>query len=55
MSNSTLAEIYFVAGMMIVVLVICGVATYFFFKTFYAEKRGAQANLKSGKPQKKDD
>ena len=39
MPNSMLSEIYFVAGMMILILILCAVATYAFFKTYYAEMR----------------
>ncbi len=38
MSNSALSEIYFVAGMMVLILILCAVATYLFFKTYYKEK-----------------
>lgn len=37
MSNSALAEIYFITAMMILIFVICGVAVYFFFKTYKKE------------------
>ncbi len=38
MSNASLSEIYFIAGMMILILIGCVAATYLFFKTFYKEK-----------------
>ncbi len=38
MSNSALAEIYFIAAMMILICIISGVAVYFFFKTYKKEK-----------------
>lgn len=37
MSNSAYAEIYFITAMMILILVICSVAVYFFFKTYKKE------------------
>lgn len=39
MSNSALAEIYFITAMMILIFVICGVAVYFFFKTYKKEMK----------------
>lgn len=38
MSNSALAEIYFISAMMILILVVSGVSVYFFFKTYNKEK-----------------
>jgi len=38
MSNSALAEIYFIAAMMILIFIISGVAMYFFFRTYKKEK-----------------
>ncbi len=37
MSNSALAEIYFIAAMMILIFIISGVAVYFFFRTYKKE------------------
>lgn len=42
MPGSADAEIYFIAAMMILILIICGVAVYFFARTYkkeMAEKR----------------
>lgn len=39
MPNSGLAEIYFIAGMMVLILIVCAVAVYAFFKTYAKEKR----------------
>lgn len=39
MPNSSLAEVYFIVVMMLLILIICGVSVYFFFKTFYKEKK----------------
>ena len=37
MPNSALAEIYFIAAMFVLIFVICGVAVFFFFKTYKRE------------------
>ncbi len=42
MSNSLLGEIYFIAGMMILILILCAGATYAFFKTYYREKEAQE-------------
>lgn len=39
MPNSGLAEIYFIAGMMVLILIVCTVAVIAFFKTYAKEKR----------------
>ncbi len=39
MPNASLAEIYFITAMMILILIVCGVALYFFFKTYRQEMR----------------
>ncbi len=42
MPGSAAAEIYFIAAMMILILIICGVSVYFFARTYkreMAEKR----------------
>ncbi len=48
MSNSALAEIYFIAAMMILIFIISGVAVYFFFRQYKKEKI-QKAKLKEGK------
>jgi Na+/H+ antiporter NhaD/arsenite permease-like protein len=56
MSNAELGEIYFIAGMMFLILVLCVIATYAFFKTFYKEKamrEKEQAEKKKQEIQKK--
>lgn len=53
MPNSELAEIYFIAGMMILILILCVGATYLFFKTYYAEKRMYEEERKQKKLEKK--
>ena len=45
MSNS-MGEIYFIVGMMVVILAICIAATYLFFRTYYREKEAAEAEAK---------
>ncbi len=49
MSNSVLGEIYFIAGMMILILILCAGATYAFFKTYYKEKDAQQKARKQDK------
>jgi hypothetical protein len=39
MPNSGLAEIYFIAGMMVLILIVCAATVYFFFRTYAKEKR----------------
>lgn len=39
MPNASLAEIYFIAAMFVLIMVISGVAVYFFFRTYKKEKR----------------
>lgn len=39
MPNSGRAELYFIAGMMFLILIVCGVAVWAFFKTYAKEKR----------------
>ena len=38
MLNASQAEIYFIAGMFILIIAISTVATYFFFRTYKREK-----------------
>ncbi len=49
MPNSELAEIYFIAIMFVLILIISGVATYFFFKTYYAEMALRDERIKQKK------
>ena len=37
MPGSARAEIYFIAAMMVLIFVVCGVAIYYFFKTYKKE------------------
>ncbi len=39
MPNSALAETYFIAAMMILILIVCGASVFFFFRTFQREKK----------------
>ncbi len=43
MPNAFRAEVYFIAAMMILILVISGVSVYFFFKTYKKEMREKKA------------
>ncbi|MDQ3635755.1 MAG: hypothetical protein M3405_14780 [Acidobacteriota bacterium] len=52
MPDSSLAEIYFIAGMMILILILCTGATYLFFKTFYTEKRMREEERRQKKLEK---
>jgi cbb3-type cytochrome oxidase subunit 3 len=36
--NASQAEIYFIAGMFVLIIVISAVSTYFFFRTYRREK-----------------
>jgi hypothetical protein len=42
MPNSGLAELYFIAAMFALIFIICGVAVFFFFRTFKREKRARE-------------
>jgi hypothetical protein len=43
MRNSGFADLYFIVAVMIFTLIFCGAAVFFFFRTFYREKRAAEA------------
>jgi uncharacterized protein YpmB len=45
MPEAARAEVYFIAAMMVIILVVCGLAVYFFFKTLYKEKRETAARI----------
>ena len=55
MPNSGLAELYFIAAMFVLILIICGAAVFFFFRTYKrenlekknAEKQKARQSSKS--------
>ena len=47
MPNAGLAEIYFIAGMMVLILIISVVAIYFFFKTYKKEMREKELRKKN--------
>jgi len=49
MPNASLAEIYFIAAMFILITVISGVAVYFFFLTYKKEKAEKQKRIESRK------
>ncbi len=54
MSNSALAEIYFITAMMILILVICGVAVYFFFRTYKKEMKQREKREKDKQIRRKE-
>ncbi len=57
MSNSSLAEMYFMGAMMILILLICAVACFFFFRQLKREKLAAKKskeNLTGKENQKKN-
>ncbi|CAN5378402.1 hypothetical protein BH20ACI1_BH20ACI1_19250 [soil metagenome] len=54
MSNSALAEIYFIAAMMILIFVISGVSVYFFFKTYKKEMKQREKREKDKQIKKKE-
>jgi len=45
MLNASKAEIYFIAGMFILTLIISAAATYFFFRTYKREKTQRQKRM----------
>lgn len=49
--GSSFGEVYFIVGMMVLILVICVVAVWAFFKTYKKEMR-AKAVLESEKEQR---
>lgn len=53
MPNASLAEIYFIGAMMVLILVICGVSMYFFFRQLKLEKNDAKI-LKEKKLKEKE-
>ncbi len=56
MLNASQAEIYFIAGMFVLIIVISAVATYFFFRTYKREKteRQKRAEKQNSKAEIKD-
>ncbi len=54
MLNASKAEIYFIAGMFVLIAVICAVATYFFFSTYKREKTQRQKRLEKVKSEIKN-
>jgi len=49
MPNASQAEIYFIAAMFILIVVISGTATYFFFRTYKKEKAERQNRIEKRK------
>lgn len=49
MPNALQAEIYFIAAMFVLIIVISAVATYFFFRTYKKEKTDRQNRIEKSK------
>ena len=49
MPNASQAEIYFIAGMFVLIIVISAAATYFFFRTWKKEKTERQNRIEKNK------
>ncbi len=54
MSNSAVAELYFIGAMMILILIISTVATYLFFRQYKIEMRDKERINAEAKRQKED-
>ncbi len=52
MTNSSLAEIYFIAAMMLLICLGCGVAVFFFVRTFKREKAERQKEIEKKRREK---
>ncbi len=52
MSNSAVAELYFIGAMMILILIIASVATYLFFRQYKIEMRDKEKINAEAKRQK---
>jgi hypothetical protein len=48
------AEIYFIAAMMVLILVVCGVSVYYFFKTYKKEMREREERLRQKQAAKQE-
>jgi flagellar basal body-associated protein FliL len=46
MPYSGVAEMYFIVAMMILILIVCGLAVFFFFKTYKREKAEKETEAK---------
>ena len=49
MPGSARAEVYFIAAMMILIVVLCVAATYAFFKTYRSEMRAKEKRIADAK------
>ena len=49
MVNASVAEIYFIAAMFLLIVVISGTATYFFFRTYRKEQTQKRIRLEKQK------
>lgn len=52
MPNSSTAEIYFIAGMFVLIIMICVPATYFFFRTYKKEQAEKQKRIEKQKSER---
>ena len=52
MPYSETAEIYFIAAMFVLIFVICGVAVYYFFKTYKKEMKAKERRVAEKERQK---
>jgi preprotein translocase subunit YajC len=51
MINSSAAEVYFIGAMMFLILIICAVSLFFFFRTYQREKQNKEKlNKKASLP-----
>ena len=54
MPYSATAEVYFIAGMFVLILIVCSATVYFFFKTYKKEMRQKEADKLKKQEQKKE-
>jgi cbb3-type cytochrome oxidase subunit 3 len=52
MPGAERAELYFIAAMMVLILIVCFVACYFFFKTYRKEMREREERLAQKRAEK---
>lgn len=52
MPGAERAELYFIAAMMVLILIVCVIACYFFFRTYRKEMREKEARLAEKRAEK---
>ena len=52
MANAEMAEVYFIAGMFVLIMIISAVAVYYFFRTYNREKLDRQKRLERKQSEK---